>query len=653
MRRVGNLALIAVIGWAWFMAEPVHAEPKVEASVEATTVGEGEHFDLTIKVSSEEEVEVRPPQVPSLDGMNLLNTSASQFVNRRMVAGPQGMDFQTERSIVYTYTLAATKTGRLQIPPFEVVIDGKVYNTRPIVVSVVEAGAAPPRRQGMMPGFPPDFDDPLAEADQLFQQLLQRRGLVPPGGQLDEDAIPNPPSGKAFVPKNPKEAFIVHLDTDKTEVFEGEQVTATWYLYVRGQILNLDRSKFPDLRGFWKEVIEEATTLNFATEVINGQVYRKALLASYALFPIKPGTAVIDPYRLKATVQVSNNPMSVFGFGPSYTLTRASDNLKLTVKPLPTEGRPGDFSGAVGQFTVTAQVENQKAALNQPFSLKVRFEGMGNAKLIELPPLNVPPGLEVYETKTEAKFFKNGRSFKEFDVLLIPRKEGQLEIPPVSASLFDPSTASYYSQKTEPILIEVSPGQPGPGLSSRIQDEVEAAKSAAAKAPAGPQMPSLVLSSQESLGLHPEWRASALVFSPSLLALLLLIGRAGVLFREESRERQLRRTLRKRMKAIHQLMSAGDWRKASKESTNVIYFILGEIAGTGGASAEVARLLDAAPPSLKRELGAEYERLMEIFQTLSFAPESALGSLKDPETMKKNIKAVESLLERSLNYLAE
>lgn len=656
MKRVGNLLLLSLLLVGFSVSSlSAQAEPQVESSVEATTVGEGEHFNLTIKVSSEDELEITAPQVPGLEGFNLLNTSASQFVNRRMVAGPSGMEFQTQRSVVYTYTLMPTKKGRLQIPPFEVVIDGKVYNTKPILMNVVEAGSAPARRRGQLPGFPPDFEDPLAEADELFQQLLQRRGLIPPGGQMEEDAIPAPPSGKAFVPKNANEAFIVHLDADKEEVFEGEQITATWYVYVRGQILNLDRSKFPDLKGFWKEVIEEATTLNFATEVINGQVYKKALLASYALFPIKPGTATVDPYRLKATVQVSNNPASVFGFGPSYTLTRASENTKIKVKPLPTEGRPGDFSGAVGQFEVTATVENPRVNLNQPFSLKLRFEGKGNAKLIELPNIKAPPGLEVYETKTEAKFFKNGRSYKEFDILLIPRQEGKLEIPAVSASLFDPETVAYYSKSTLPIAIEVLPGQAGGagGQSSRLGEEDSKLANAQPAAPIGPRLPELVLTPDQSLNLHKAWRGSPFVFAPSVLALLILFGRSLILFRSESRGRRLRRALNARMKKIDKLMSSGDWRGASKETTNVIYSILGEISGLGGASAEVSRLLAAAPPSLRRELGAEFEKLMEIFQTLSFAPEAAVGSLKDPDEMKKNIRATQTLLEKAIRHLSD
>jgi len=677
VKKVGSTSVVRILVASFFFqvcffaAAPLafaKGALSVEATVDSNEVEEGEHFQLDIKVSSEEEVDGQPPRVPQLEGFTLLNSSASQFVNRRMVAGPQGMEFQTERSVVYSFIMAANKKGRLQIPPFEVVVNGKPYFTKPILMNVKDAGQAAPKRRQAPPGFPQDFDDPLEEADQLFQQLLQRRGLVPPGGSLDpdtpDDEVPVPPAGRTFVPKNPNEAFIVHLDADKSEVFEGEQVTGTWYVLVRGQILNLDRSKFPDLKGFWKEVIEEATSLNFSTEVINGITYKKALLASYALFPIKPGNATIDEYRLKATVQVSNNPMSLFGFGPSYTFTRASENLKIKVKPLPAEGKPSNFSGAVGQFEVSASVENPNVPMNQPFSLKIRFEGSGNAKLIELPNIQVPPGIELYETKTEAKFFKNGKSYKEFDVLLIPRQIGAMEIPAVSVSLFDPDLEKYYQKTTVPIQINVGPGKEaeGSGASTRVEAEGDDNKKSSAE-PEGPKLPGPALSLNQSLtaglglgllgtagaGLTGVWVSVA----AHGLMLLILLVRSMMLFRTESRLALLKRKLSGRWKKIYKLLDQGDWRGTAKETTNLIYLVLGEISGHGGASMELSKLLEEAPPSVRRELGKDLQECVDLFQTLSFAPEVAVGALKDPVQLKENVKRVQNLIDRALSLINE
>ena len=98
------------------------------------------------------------------------------------------------------------------------------------------------------------------------------------------------------------ELFFIDVEVDKNQVYEGEQVTATYYIYSRGRVTEIDTLKYPTLAGFWKEDIELATRLNFRPTIINGIRYNRALLASYALFPIKAGKAVIDPYKAKCKV---------------------------------------------------------------------------------------------------------------------------------------------------------------------------------------------------------------------------------------------------------------------------------------------------------------------------------------------------------------
>ncbi len=90
--------------------------------------------------------------------------------------------------------------------------------------------------------------------------------------------------------------------------------------------------------------------------------------------PIKPGTAMIDEYKIKSRVRLPSQGLGGF-YGRPYEYTKSSAAVPIKVKPLPTEGRPSDFTGAVGQFEVHATVENTTAPVNQPVSLKVRFEG--------------------------------------------------------------------------------------------------------------------------------------------------------------------------------------------------------------------------------------------------------------------------------------
>ena len=75
---------------------------------------------------------------------------------------------------------------------------------------------------------------------------------------------------------------------------------------------------------------------------------------------------------------------------------------------------------------MTVEAPNKSVITHQPFTLRVRFEGRGNAKFIELPKLPIGSDLEIYDIKNESRFFKNSQSFKDFEILLIPRQAGRL-----------------------------------------------------------------------------------------------------------------------------------------------------------------------------------------------------------------------------------
>lgn len=601
----------------------------VQATVDRNEMGMGDTLTLSISVSSSESVEAQDPRIPSLNGFELVNSWNSSSTSSRLVQGQGGMQFETQRRQDFNYMLTPQRAGALTIPGFEVIVEGKRYETKPIRIQVSEQGSG----AAQMPQGLPNMGD-IDEAEEMFNQLLQKRGM------------PQEPAYRKL-PTNPNEAFFIQAEVDKTDVFEGEQITVNWYIYTRGNIMTLDRLKFPDLKGFWKEIIEEVPSLNFTQEVVNGIPYRKALLASHALFPIKPGVSVIDEYKIKAQVQLSNSPMGAFGFGKPYTFTKSSERIKVNVKPLPVEGKPSDFSGAVGQFNVKALVDGNQFPVNQPFSLRVRFEGSGNAKLIELPALNLPKGIEIYDTKSESKFFRNSQSYKEFEVLIIPREEGELEIPAMNFSMFDPISKKYVSRQTQSLRIKIvnNPNAVA-GASSSFTGTGGAAAPAA---PAKPQLPDILVSWNETQKTITSSQQQ-MIWSLLYLGIFMVLGfKARREFGWGQARRDLKEELKKRMKKASSLIDKGDWRAASAEMTNSIYHILGEVAGTGGANMELSKLLDAAPPSLRRELGSDLSNVSEKWQVLSFAPESVVGKLKEPTEMKKNLQETEKVLLKALS----
>lgn len=621
------VSLFYFFGWMAF------ANVVVQSTVDRNEMGLGDTLTMSVSIQSSDSVEIQEPRVPNLSGFNLVNSWNSSSASSKLVQGAQGMQFETVRRQDFNYMLTPQRQGKITIPGFEVIVDGKTYTTKPILIQVSGQGSGTKQAPPAQPQ-----SEEMDEAEELFNQLLQRRGVLPKS------------QGKT-IPINPNEAFFIQCDVDKTDVYEGEQIVVNWYIYTRGNLLSLDRLKFPDLKGFWKEIIEEVPALNFTQEVVNGVPYRRALLASHALFPIRPGTAVIDEYKIKAQVQLPTSPFGAFGFGRPYSYQKSSSRITVNVKPLPVDGKPKDFSGAVGQFEVRTQIEGNQFPVNQPFSLKVRFEGAGNAKLIELPSLNLPKTVEIYDTKTDAKYFKNGHSYKEFEVLLIPREQGELSIPAMSFSMFDPVQKKYISKTTEAIPIKIIASTSGnaiPNSSSSLK--TEGAK--AALGPAAPQLPEILVSwdsSSSEISAEKQVGIWTLVY----LGILLVFGlKARKEFGWGKKQRDLRTEIHKRHKKVTASIEKSDWRAAGTEMANMIYHVLGEVSGQGGASLEISKLMDQVPPSLRREIGPELGRLIEITQILSFAPEGVVGKYKEPSELKKNANEIEKILLRAVQ-LAE
>lgn len=642
-------SVLTVMVLCLLLGSGAQAATTVQSSVDRTEMGLGDTFTLSVSVVSTDEIDVQEPRAPELDGFELLNNWQSSAVAQKLVNGPRGMEFETQRRKEFHYQLSAKKMGTLSLSSFEVVVDGKVYRTKPIVIRVGEQNQARPQRPQGNP-----FDDPFdamdsAEED-IFNQLLQQRqrllqqqlGNMLPGQRQGYGAgnVGMPEAQFRSLPNNPNEAFFISVEVDKTEVFEGEQVTVNWYLYTRGQMETLDRLKFPSLKGFWKEIIEEVPSIQFTQEVVNGVPWKKALLASHALFPIKAGTAVIDEYKIKSRVRTLEQGVGGF-YGRPYEFTKSSARVPIKVKPLPAEGRPSDFSGAVGQFEVSASVESQSVPVNQPLSLKLRFEGAGNAKLIDLPAMNLPAGLEQYDTKSESKFFKNGRSYKEFEVLLIPRQEGEILIPALSISMFDPGTQRYYTKNTQEISLKIVANPNAPvGPSSRMAEV-----GGKASQPQGSEstLPSLIVeytpTSRSNMMASPGlW---GLIYAGIIIAFLLKAQKALGWGR---RRRSLKQLVQRRYKLVDAAVNKADYRKVGVEMTNIFYTVLGEVSGTGGAAMEVERLLEQVPPSLRRDHGVAIAKSFEVFQTMSFAPEEMLGNLKDENTMKAHIDDAKKVL---------
>ncbi|MCB0378123.1 MAG: protein BatD [Bdellovibrionales bacterium] len=625
MIKTGNFWLFLAL---MFLPNISFADVTVQSTVDRNQMAVGDTFTLQVKVSSDQAVPVNEPSLPVISGVQLIHKWVSNQTQSQVVSTPQGIDFKTVQTKVFNYQFAVSRDGEIRIDPISVQVGGSEYITKEIALEVAKSGAQvaqqprprqkPPQAE---PSQPFDFpDDPVDSIEERFNQLLQRHFGGGAGGGIS--------GGFMTEPRNAKEAFFILAEVDKTEAYKGEQILASWYLYTRGRVRDIDTLKYPTLKGFWKEDIQIATHLNFEQDVINGIAYNRALLASYALFPIEEGKATIDPYKAKATI------VGGFGFGKGFSATKASDNIPILIKPLPTEGKPEDFTGAVGEFQMLVEVPNKSLVTHQPFSLKVRFEGKGNAKLIELPKLPISEKLEVYDIKNESQFFKNGQSFKEFEVLLIPREAGDLTIPPLVSSFFDPKKQKYVSLQSEAIHLQVLQGS----KQASIGEERLKAEARALPSLAGTWTPGFKAS-------KPKANFWILAFA---LMLIVFVVRSFYELGYFEKNPDLKDLIRQRFNKVDKLLAAGDFRQLGIEVTNATYQVLGDLSGEGGANEEFEKILAKVAPSVRREIEAPLRKLLDYFGMLGFGPKSYVEKFNNSKEAQGKVKELEKLLFKAI-----
>lgn len=648
MQKIGKLFLVLFMQMSAAIAM---AADSLKVEIQPESVGLGDTVQIYLTVQSSSDFEMADPKVPEIDGLKLLQAqNAGQSTSTRMNFINGKTDFSKTVTQQFVFVYQADKSGIVQIPSFTVEVNGKQMMSAPQKISVSRDSQARKQQRPNVAGRPQfQDDDPFAlEEDDMFSQLMKQRqkmleemqkqfGQMPGGnrGGLGPNFNPQQPNqipSRTIENLNTNEAFFIYADIDKKQVYEGEQITATWYIYTRGNLDSLDRAKFPDLKGFWKEIIEEVPSLQFTEEMVNGVMYRKALLAAHALFPIKPGKTVIDEFKIKAKVRLPTQ----FGWGSQQEYTKSSKRIEVNVLPLPQENKPLSFSGAVGQFQIQTQVDGTSFPAGQPISLRVRLEGQGNAKVIELPNIQWPENLEVYDTKSESKFFKDGLSFKEFEILVIAKAPGEVSIPQINFSYFDPSTKQYVTKSTETFKINITEAIKGSTLAPlKASDKAVAEQAEAEK---------IFLPITELSSAWVSWGAVKLpvLIAVSLLAIFTVLGQFLLDLKKLQMSPQLSFKVDAKMKVLEGAVKSKDYKLFGAEAINLLYLVTAHLAQEESATQDWGALFYKMPENYRKSYETKLNELFDYFQMIGFAPESVRDqalSRNSAEEMFMQLKA--------------
>ncbi len=376
------------------------AQSPISASVDRTSATTDDLVTLSVAVNSQGSA--AQPQLPALEGFQVVGTSTSTQIN--MVNGAMSA------SVGYDYRLQPTRTGDLTIPSIAVTIDGQTYQTAPISIQVSQGTGIPSTQSGA----------PL-------------QSLLPPGLLGESD-------------------HFLEASVDNATPYVGEQIAYTVRYFEAVDAL-LMPSFFggqpaytaPSFTGFWSEGETEQRSYRTTT---GGRTYEVAELRT-VLFPTASGAVTLEPAQVTL-------PNSVFQRGGVVQ----SDPVTVNVQALPA-GAPIDFTGAVGTYAVRAEADLTATDTDNPVTVQLTVIGQGNVSTAGDPTLpdmagwRVFPGQAEVTTKVQDGLVYGQRVYKH---VLAPVTTGVLTIPSIAYSYFDPTAGVYHTVTTEPLTVDVTQG---------------------------------------------------------------------------------------------------------------------------------------------------------------------------------------------------
>ena len=262
--------------------------------------------------------------------------------------------------------------------------------------------------------------------------------------------------------------LILTADIDKRNVFIGEQITITYSLYTRVN-MSIQNIDFPKHVGFWAEELYVPKQVEFRDSDINGVEYKEATLYRVALFPTKSGEYPLTPMTVNCQVVVQNkNQRRSIWDDPFFSgLTRQTvpkvlktEEILINVSSFP-EPHPDDFNGAVGDFTIKGQLDEQELKVNEAIIYIIEVNGTGNVPLFSLSPIEFPKNLEVFPPSISVEktpFRDQITGSIKYEYIIIPRETGRYSIPKVEFSFFDPNTKKYRRATSRNRQMTIIPG---------------------------------------------------------------------------------------------------------------------------------------------------------------------------------------------------
>tara|TARA_B110000093_G_scaffold91326_1_gene98767 strand:- start:3068 stop:4831 length:1764 start_codon:yes stop_codon:yes gene_type:complete len=396
----------------FFISGLISAQVSFDAKVSKRNLGINERLRVDFTMNKDGD-DFEPPNFENFTVVG----GPSQSINNSWINGVRSF------SKTYSYFLAPKKRGVFTVGQASIEIEGEVYKTLPVKITVSAA--------------------------------------------IDKPKDPNDPNYIA------SEKIHLVAEVSNSNPYLNEAITIVYKLYVAQGIgvrnsREIDKPRYSD---FWSQNID-VNGLGAQQGTYNGEDYLYVVLRKTVLYPQKTGKLNIEPLSLDVTVEVPSNRRDVFGRSFMSTVNRrvSAGNRTINVKPLPEEGKPDSFTGAVGSFIFSLTTNKKELKASEAFEVKLEVVGNGNLKLFRLPELVLPSALEVYEPEHNESVTTliSGMKGKISDsYTVVANDPGSYPIPRVDFSYFDIKTKRYKTLDSERLVISVGTG---PNMISESED---------------------------------------------------------------------------------------------------------------------------------------------------------------------------------------
>lgn len=245
------------------------------------------------------------------------------------------------------------------------------------------------------------------------------------------------------------------------EIYFGQKLVLTYELYTRYNMENYGFLDNVSIDGF---VLNEAAEDKLKSEyvTIGDDKYAKYEAKQLYLSPVAAGTYTIPSFNFQANVSTGSF------FQSSKPVYLQSEAKNITVKPLPQDNKPEDFSGIVGKLNIEAGYDKQQLEYGDSLTLHVTASGNCNLDGVDSLVKGSIPGFKAYESlKSSEEGIKDKEYFssKEFDIILVPENTGDITIPSITIPYFNTETQKYEKAEIPGATIAVS------GEKSRIDSQ--------------------------------------------------------------------------------------------------------------------------------------------------------------------------------------